>query len=412
MTNPEAGTRSLVDTFEDLHRHPELSFEERRTAGVAAAALTRMGFEVQTGIGGTGVVGTLSRGHGPAVWLRADMDALPIGEATGLPYSSVVDGVSHACGHDVHVTCLLGAAAALRDRNDWRGTIVAVFQPAEETTSGAKAMVEDGITSRFPRPTVVLGQHVAPLPAGTLGYGSGPVWAASDSITITIFGRGGHGSRPETTIDPVVIAAATILRLQTIVSRETSAADTVVLTVGAVNAGVTHNVIPDTATLMTNFRTYDLELRARVLGSIVRIVNAEAAAAGATRPPEVRFDQTSPTLVNDPVAGSRTLPALESAVGAGNVVNPGPLPSSEDVQVLATAVNAPLVFWLLGGADPALFDGRKSAAEILDVVRTLPSNHSPLFHPVVEPTLRIGVAALVSAALAWLDTADRHAGAA
>ncbi|WP_250005345.1 amidohydrolase [Actinoplanes sp. M2I2] len=393
---------TLRDVYEDLHRHPELSFHEHRTAGIAAAWLREHGYEVTEGLGGTGVAGVLRRGDGPAVWLRADMDALPVAEETGLPYASTVDGVSHACGHDMHVTWLMGAAAGLAAAGDWRGTVVAVFQPAEELARGAQAMVDDGLTDRVPRPVVVLGQHVAPLPAGSIALTPGPMWAASDSLRVTVHGRGGHGSRPETTVDPVVIAAATVLRLQTIVSREVSTAETAVVSVGAIQAGTKHNIIPDTATLLLNVRTYDPGVRDRVLAAIRRIVSAEAAAAGATREPAVVLEESTPTLVNDVAAAERTRPALESVAGPGRVVDPGPLPSSEDVQVLATAAGAPITYWLVGGADPAHYAGATTVGQFLEVAAVLPSNHSPHYAPVPEPTIGAGVAALSAAAREWL----------
>ncbi|MBL7259686.1 amidohydrolase [Paractinoplanes lichenicola] len=395
-------SKTLRDAYEDLHRHPELSFQEHRTSGVAASWLRDHAYEVIEGLGGTGVAGVLRRGDGPVVWLRADMDGLPVTEETGLPYASGVDGVSHACGHDMHVTWLMGATAELAAAEDWQGTVVAIFQPAEELARGAQAMVEDGLATRVPKPEIVLGQHVAPLPAGAIGLTPGPMWAASDSLRVTIHGRGGHGSRPETTVDPIVIAAATVLRLQTIVAREVSTAETAVVTVGAVQAGAKHNIIPDTATLLLNVRTYDPKVRSRVLASIERIARAEAAAAGAPREPEVVIEESAPTLTNDVPAAERTRRALESVAGPDRVVNPGPLPSSEDVQVLATAAGAPITYWLLGGADPALFAGATSIEELIEVAGRIPSNHSPLYHPVPEPTITAGVAALVAAAREWL----------
>ncbi|MCY1139932.1 amidohydrolase [Actinoplanes sp. Pm04-4] len=392
----------LRNVYEDLHRHPELSFQEHRTAGVAAGWLRDCAYEVIEGIGGTGVAGVLRRGDGPVVWLRADMDALPVTEETGLPYASTVDGVSHACGHDMHVTWLMGAAAELASATDWHGTVVTVFQPAEELAKGAQAMVDDGLADRVPRPGIVLGQHVAPLPAGSIGLTPGPMWAASDSLRITIHGSGGHGSRPETTVDPVVIAAATVLRLQTIVSREVSSNETAVVTVGAVQAGTKHNIIPDTATLLLNIRTYDPKVRDRVLAAINRIVVAEAAAAGAPRDPAIVIEESAPTLTNDVAAAERTRPALESVVGAARVLNPGQLPSSEDVQVLATATGAPITYWLLGGADPALYAGAATIEDFLEVAARIPSNHSPHYHPVPDPTITTGVATLTAAAREWL----------
>ena len=393
----------LRAVYEDLHRHPELSFHEHRTAGIAAAWLRDNAYEVIEGLGGTGVAGILRRGSGPTVWLRADMDALPVAEETGLPYASTVDGVSHACGHDMHVTWLLGATAELASADDWQGTVVAVFQPAEELARGAQAMVDDGLAERVPRPEIVLGQHVAPLPAGSIGLTPGPMWAASDSLRVTIFGRGGHGSRPETTVDPVVIAAATVLRLQTIVAREIATTETAVVTVGAVQAGAKHNIIPDTAVLLLNIRTYDPQVRTRVLAAINRIVVAEAAAAGAPRDPAVVIEESAPTLSNDVPAAERTRPALESVVGPGRVLNPGQLPSSEDVQVLATATGAPITYWLLGGADPTPFAAATSIEQFIEVAGTIPSNHSPQYHPIPDPTITLGVTTLVAAAREWLD---------
>ncbi len=357
------------------------------------------------GVGGTGVVGVLRNGPGPTVALRADMDALPVAEETGLPYASTVDGVMHACGHDVHVTCLLGAATTLDAvRDTWCGTLVVVFQPAEETVSGAQAMVDDDLFARVPRPDVVLGQHVAPIPAGMLGLRSGPAFAATDSLKVTLHGTGGHGSRPESTVDPVVMAAATVLRLQTLVAREVAATDTAVLTVGALNAGTKANIIPDRAELLLNVRSYDESVRSHLLDAIGRVVRAESDASAAPRPPDVEHLQSAPAAVNDADAALRTAAALEVVVGAGRVVDPGPVTGSEDVGVLATAAGAPLVFWLLGGADPAAFAGASTPEQLMRAMAAQPSNHSPRYAPVEDPTLRVGVAALTAAARAWLDT--------
>jgi amidohydrolase len=393
----------LRDVYVDLHAHPELSHLERRTAGIAAAWLRTCGYVVHEGIGGTGVVGVLTNGDGPTVLLRADMDGLPVEEATDLSYASTVKGVMHACGHDVHVTCLLGAAAELMaDRERWRGTLIVVFQPAEETVNGAQAMIDDGLYSLVPNPQVVLGQHVAPLPAGVLGLRPGPAFAATDSLRVTLYGRGGHGSRPETTVDPVVLAAATVMRLQTVVSREVAGGDTAVLTIGASNAGTKANIIPDHAELLLNVRSYDPAVRLRVLDAINRIVSAEARAANSPKEPLIEPFESAPAVINDTDACERTRTALESVVGAARVVDPGPVTGSEDVGVLASAAQAPIVFWLLGGADPAPFARASSLSEIAAVMSDIPSNHSPQFAPVLEPTLDIGVAALAVAARSWL----------
>ena len=406
------GSANLADLYRDLHRHPELSFAETRTAAMVSARLTAAGFETAEGVGRTGVVGVLRNGSGPTALLRADMDGLPMQERTGLPYASVargVDGdgndvpVAHSCGHDVHVTCLLGAAQVLaRDRSSWQGTALLVFQPAEERGQGAQAMVDDGLYERFGRPDVVLGQHVGPFPAGMLAIRSGPAFAAADALRVVIYGKGGHGSRPETTIDPVVMAAATVLRLQTIVSREVGGTQTAVVTVGAMRAGTKENIIPDDAELLISVRSFEPEVRQRTLDAIGRIVRAEANASGAERPPEITLRHGFPALVNDAAAVARTRPALEAVVGATRVFDPGLVTASEDVGLLASAAGAPCVYWLLGGADGAEFVGTRSADEVMARVAQLPSNHSPLFAPVIEPTLTTGVAALVAAARTWL----------
>jgi amidohydrolase len=272
----------LKSIYTDIHAHPELSMQETRTAGIAEARLRAAGFDVTTGIGKTGVVGVMRNGDGPTVMLRADMDALPIKEATGLPYASTVvakdrDGnatpVGHMCGHDMHVAWLIGTTTLFSQvRSGWKGTLLAVFQPAEETAEGSQAMIDDGLFSRFPKPDVILGQHVMSIPAGNIGWRSGVMTSAGDSLQITLFGRGGHGSMPQASIDPVVMAAALVMRLQTIVSREVSPTDAAVVTVGALQAGTKENVIPDTATIKLNVRTLDEIVRTRVLAAMVRLV--------------------------------------------------------------------------------------------------------------------------------------------
>jgi amidohydrolase len=393
----------LREVYQDLHAHPELSFQEQRTAGIAAGWLKDLGFDVIEGIARTGVAGVLRNGDGPVVLLRADMDALPVREATGLPYASRVEGVMHACGHDMHVTCLLGAASELAaSRADWSGTVVVVFQPAEELGDGAESMVADRLFERVPRPDVVLGQHVAPIPAGVIGLQAGPIFAAADTLRVTLYGAGGHGSRPEATVDPIVMAAATVMRLQGIVAREVSATDTAVVTVGAVHAGTRSNIIPDEAELLLSIRTSDPAVRDKVHMAIERIVRGEARASGAAREPLVELTESTPAVINDAAAVDRTRDALASVVGAELVIETGPVTGSEDVGVLAAAAGAPIVFWLLGGADPAAFAGASGLPDIARIVGGLPSNHSPLYAPVEEPTIRIGVGALSAAAREWL----------
>jgi hippurate hydrolase len=390
-----------VAVYQDLHRHPELGFEEHRTAGIVAEHLGRLGWAVEEGVGGTGVVGVLANGDGPTVLLRADMDALPVVEKTGLDYASEADGVAHACGHDVHTTCLLAACERLADeRYTWSGTILAVFQPAEELGVGAKAMLAEGLYERHGTPIVVLGQHVAPIPAGTIGLHAGPSFSALDRLDITLHGVGGHGSQPHTAIDPVVMAASTVLRLQTVVSRETSPSDFAVVTVGKLVAGTKSNIIPDQAHLELTIRSYREEVRRRVIASIERIVRGEALAAGAPRDPDVAHVEEVDAVFNDPAACAATKPALES-IGV-LVIDPGPVPGSEDVGYLAVAADAPCVYWLLGGADPAHFEGLTTLDQFAERVRTLPANHSPEYAPVIDPTIANGTAALVAAARHWL----------
>jgi hippurate hydrolase len=393
----------LRSTYRDLHAHPELSGKETRTAAVAAKWLTGAGYQVREQVGGTGVVGTLTNGSGPTVVMRADMDALPVHEATGVEYASTVAGVMHACGHDVHVTCMLGAAGELgSSRDGWKGTLVIVFQPAEETASGASAMIEDGLFDHLPKPDVVLGQHVAPIPAGVLGLRAGVAFAAVDSLRLTLHGKGGHGSRPETTVDPVVMAASTVMRLQGIVAREIAATDMAVMTIGALNAGTKGNIIPDRAELLMSVRSYDPRVRAHVLEAIERIARGESMAAGAPQGPEIQLIESAPAVVNDDAAAARTRTALASKLGGERIVDPGPVTGSEDVGLLASAAGAPLVFWLLGGADPALFKRASTIEQIAAVMATTPSNHSPFYAPVEDPTLRVGVDALTTAAREWL----------
>jgi len=398
----------LEDLYKDIHSHPELSMQEKRTAALAAERLRAAGFEVTTGVGITGVVGVLRNGDGPTVMLRADMDALPVEEATDLPYASKATAtdregnvvpVSHMCGHDMHVTWLVGAAALLaRARAAWRGTLLAVFQPGEETAEGAHAMIADGLRERFPKPDVVLGQHVMVGPAGTVAGRAGAITSAADSLQIRLFGRGAHGSMPQASVDPVVMAAATVMRLQGIVSREVAAAEAAVVTVGALQAGTKENVIPDEAIIKLNVRTFDEGVRTRVLAAIERIVNAEAAASGAPRKPEITTLDRYPLNVNDRDASKRLVDAFRLHFGAEQVRETGPAPASEDFGSFGTDWHAPSAFWFVGGTDPELYARAKAANRLNE----LPVNHSPKFAPVLHPTLRTGVETLVVAATTWM----------
>ncbi|GAA1998701.1 amidohydrolase [Microbacterium ulmi] len=402
-------TIDLEALYVDLHRHPELSFQETRTAGVVARHLAELGIEFEEGIGRTGIAAVVRNGEGPVVWLRADMDGLPVRELTGLEYASTARGtdpagndvpVMHACGHDLHVTALLGALERLASATDtWSGTVVAVFQPAEEHGAGARAMIADGVLDRFPRPDIVLGQHVTPLPAGTIGVRSGTQMAASDALTVTLLGRGGHGSRPHATIDPVVMAAATVMRLQTIVSREVDPRDVAVVTVGSIHAGLKHNIIPAEARLELSLRYPDDAARERVLAKVERVVRAEAAASGADEPPVIDVDHTLPPTINDVHATARLTLAFDRAFGEGTVVDPGMFTGSEDVSWFAREAGVPLVFWFWGGVDPAVYAAALAADRIAS---DIPTNHSPYFAPVLHPTIERGVDALVVAAREFL----------
>lgn len=400
----------VEDLYRDLHAHPELGHREHRTAAVAATALRDLGYAVTEHLGTTGVVGVLGRGSGPTVMLRADMDALPVREATGLPYASSVTGIDgdgieqplmHACGHDVHVACLIGFAGLMtRVSHAWQGTVVTLFQPSEENGDGARAMIEDGLTSAVPPPDVVLAQHVLPYPAGYVGTRSGPFLSAADSLRVTLHGRGAHGSRPQSAVDPIVMAAMCVLRLQTVISRELPATTPAVLTVGSVHAGSGPNVIPDHAVLELNVRTYEPAVRQQVLRAIERIVRAEAVAAGAPKEPEFRRITTFPPTVND-AATTRTVAAAFADAFGADAHTIDLQTASEDMSEIPAAFGAPFTYWGIGGADPRAY---AAAVRKGTVAQDIPVNHSPHFAPVLQPTLDTGVKALTVAALAWLGT--------
>jgi hippurate hydrolase len=398
----------LESLYKDIHSHPELSMQEKRTADIAAEHLRSAGYDVTIGIGKTGAVGVLKNGDGPTVMLRADMDALPVREATGLPYASNViatdrEGkavpVMHACGHDMHVTWLTGAATLLAQHRDaWRGTLMPLFQPAEETGEGARAMIDDGLFQRVPKPDVILGQHVMVGSSGVVTYRSGVVTSAGDSLQIRMFGRGAHGSMPQSSIDPVVMAAATVLRLQTIVSREVAPSDAVVVTVGSLQAGAKENVIPDEAVIKLNVRTFDDDVRTRVLAAVERIVNAEAEASRAPKKPEITPLDRYGFVKNDPEATKRVADAFRSYFSADRVQETQPTTASEDFGSFGTGWHVPSVFWFVGGTDPDMYAKAKKAGTVADI----PTNHNPRFAPVIHPTLEAGVEALVVASRAWL----------
>ena len=393
--------------YRDLHQHPELSHQEQRTAQRVAGQLQQYGCTVQSGIGGTGVVGMLSNGGGPAVLLRADMDALPVKEDTGADYASTATGqdadgkevpVAHACGHDIHVSCLLGMTKLMADHpGQWNGTLLALFQPAEETGDGARGMIDDGLLTRIPAPDVALAQHVLRGVAGTAGTRSGPFLSAADSIKITVYGRGGHGSMPQNTIDPVVLAAMIVVRLQTVVSREIAPGQTAVLTVGSSQAGTTSNVIPDHAVLQLNLRSYSQQTRQRMLAAIQRIVRAECQASGSPKDPDFETLDSYPLTDNDADTTRRVAAAFSAHFG-DRALQWDQQTASEDFSNIPRAAGIPYTYWAIGGTDPQTYRTAEKNGHLDD----LPANHSPKFLPLLQPTLRAGTEALTAAALAWL----------
>lgn len=397
-------------TYKDLHRNPELSEKEERTSSIAAEHLQSLGYHVHQHIGGYGLIGVLKNGPGPTVLLRADMDGLPVHENTGLDYASkrkMKDGdgnevfVMHACGHDVHVTSMMAAAELLyAARSIWKGTLICLFQPAEELVKGAQAMVDDGLYTKynFPKPDIVLGQHVFCLfKAGSIAMSPGPITAAVDAVRVRVFGKGGHGSSPQFCIDPVVIASHAIVRLQTIVSRELQPGKVGVITCGKFHAGTASNIIPDYADFELTVRSYEPDIEKHLLDAIERIVKAECDASGSPQAPEFTYFAHSPTTVND-MDQTKILDTTFSAYFKGNTSPMPPFPGSEDFSILARAIDTPCIFWGLGGCDPATWDEANRKGEL----EKLPSNHSAGFAPVIEPTLKTGIDALALAALTFL----------
>ncbi|MFI6789276.1 amidohydrolase [Nonomuraea sp. NPDC050383] len=396
----------LEDCYRDVHAHPELGHQERRTSAKVAGRLRACGYEVHEHVGGTGVVGVLVNGTGPGVLFRADMDALPIKERTGLPYASTAtdgDGrpVMHACGHDMHVTCLLGAARLLAQVKDaWSGTFIALFQPAEEPGDGADRMIADGLTDRVPRPDVCLAQHVLPYPAGRVLTRPGPTLSAADNYRVTVYGRSAHGSAPDKGVDPVVMASMLVVRLQTVVSREVAPLSPAVLTVGSIHAGTNPNNIPESAEIQLNVRTYGDDVRHQIADAITRIAKAESAASNSPRPPGIdRFGSFPPT-VND----EKTTETITTAFSGFFADRAGALDlqtASEDFSEIPKAFGVPFTYWGIGCVDPAAYE---AAARRGTLATDIPVNHSAAFAPVIQPTLDTGVQAAVVAALAYLGT--------
>jgi amidohydrolase len=401
----------LFELYKHFHAHPELSFQEEKTADRVAGELSRAGYIVTTKVGGHGVVAVLRNGDGPTLLIRGDMDGLPVKEQTGLPYASAARAteqtgqevdVMHACGHDVHMTCLIGTGRLLAQlTNHWRGTALLIGQPAEERGSGARAMLNDGLFKRFPLPSHAIALHVwSEYAAGTVGYCPGYAMANVDSVDITIRGVGGHGAYPHTTKDPIVLAAQTILALQTIVSREIKPGEPAVVTVGSIHGGAKHNIIPDEVTLQLTLRSFTDEVRSQTIAAVRRIVNGTATAAGVPpdRMPEIKIkDEFTPALYNDPALTARVANVFRHWLGEGNVLERKPVMGGEDFgQFGRTEHKIPIFMFGVGTVTPESFK------EAMKTGKTFPSVHSPFFAPDPEPTIKTGITAMTAAALELL----------
>lgn len=399
--------QSLFDLYRHFHANPELSGEEENTARRLAEELEAAGFRVTRGVGGHGVVGICENGEGPTVMVRADLDALPIRESTGLPYacrSGEEDpedretGTMHACGHDVHMTVLVGAARLLMSfREEWNGTLIMVGQPAEETGTGAVAMIEDGLFTRFPRPDCILALHVAPpMPAGKVGYCDGATMAGCASLGLRIRGVGGHGSRPHEVKDPIVIAAETVLFLQTIVSREIDPKETAVVTVGSIHGGTRGNIIPDDVFLKINYRYFSPAVDRQIKSAIERIVRGVAVTAGVPedRMPILTTEMTGPPIYSDPGISRRMGELFRNLFGEENVMKIDPISASDDFAHFGfVEPGIPLFYFWLGVADP------EKVSACASENRPFPGIHNPAFAPLTEPTIKTGVRAMTCAVL-------------
>lgn len=386
--------------YVDLHQHPELSSHETRTAAELATRLRALGYEVTEHVGGTGVVAILKNGPGPTVMLRTELDGLPVEEKTGLPYASKARtkdesgrdvGVMHACGHDVHMASLWGTAAIMaRNKDSWHGTLMLIGQPAEETITGADRMIKDGLFTRFPKPDIGIAMHdTNNLPIGKVGITPGYAKANADSVRITVYGKGGHGAQPHTTIDPVLIAARIAVTLQSIVAREIKPGDAAVITIGYIQAGTKNNIIPDDAQMGLTVRSFKPNVRQHLLAAIERVAKGEAMAAGADKMPLVEKYESTGAVYNDPALTQHLSATLEGVLGKGSVVSEEPIMTSEDYAYYVEQ-GVPSFYFTLGVADP------RKLAEAQAAGRQLPSNHSPLFAPVAEPSLKTGITAEIT----------------
>ncbi len=394
-------------TYKDIHQHPELSMQEVRTSGIVAQKLRDAGFVVTEHVGKTGVVGLLKNGEGPDVMMRADMDALPMRESTGVPYASTATGVNkngetvpvcHSCGHDLHTSWLLGAATVMsKARQTWQGTLMVVFQPAEETAEGSQAMLDDGMMDRFPKPDVILGQHLFQYRAGSVAYRAGQILTSADSLQVRFFGKGAHGAMPQNSIDPVVMAASAVMRLQTIASREVAPQESVVVTIGEFHAGTAENIIPAEAEIKLNVRTTNEAVRNHVLEAINRICIAEAHASNAPKDPEFETINNYPLTVNDADVTKKVSEAFRSYFGE-RARETQPEGASEDFSRFGRAWKVPYMFWFVGGTAPEKYDQAIRDGTYLQ----LPGPHSPFWAPVLHPTIETGIETLLTAGGVWL----------
>jgi amidohydrolase len=395
----------LVELYTHLHTHPELSRQELETSKRIAAELVKAGAQVTSGIGKLGVVGVLKNGEGPVVLVRTDMDALPIVEETGLAYASTVKtrdqagrevGVMHACGHDIHMTSFIGTARWLADHRDsWAGTVLLVAQPAEETVGGARAMLQDGLYSRFPKPDFALALHCRPdEPVGTMSCCSGPAMASSTSVNVVVRGKGGHGAWPHRTVDPIVLAALVIVDLQTIVSREVEPSEPAVVTVGSIHGGTKHNIIPDEVKLQLTLRSFSEPVRQQLVAGIKRRVAALAVAHQAPEP-TVEIEESTPPTINTPALVERVLPALAEALGSANVKPAKPVLGAEDF-ALYNEGNVPICMLWLGTISPERLEAARAKGQ------NMPPLHSPKYFPEPGPSIATGIRAMTAAVVKLL----------
>jgi amidohydrolase len=396
----------LQKLYFDLHQNPELSFHEEKTAAKLAERLRALGFEVTTGVGGTGIVGLMRNGKGPTVMIRTDLDALPVEEKTGLPYASKATtkdssgatvSVMHACGHDIHMSSWIGTATLLsRSKDRWRGTLMMVGQLAEEMGGGARKMLAAGLFTKFPKPDFAIAFHDnADMVAGQIAAIPGYALANVDSVDVTIYGKGGHGAYPHMTVDPIVIAARTVVALQTIVGRENNPLDPAVVTVGSIHGGTKHNIIPDEVKLQLTVRSYKDEVRKHLLEAIARIAKAEAAAAGAPKEPKVEVIDGTPATYNDPALTKRLSEMLARTLGPSRLEERQPVMGAEDFSEYGRAGVPAVILWV-GAVERKKFDAAKAAGT------PLPSLHSSEFAPDPEPTIKAGVTAMTLSALELL----------